>query len=145
MPASPHTACVSCSKPMRSRKNKSLEQKQAMREEIPGLVFHTAHGLCEGCNSKERRAGIVLRQTMEAPARPDWMRDGLGACAEVDPDLWYPDDGGTGATAKPRRICRGCGFREECLQWALANNEKFGIWGDTTPDERRALIAASAA
>jgi WhiB family redox-sensing transcriptional regulator len=145
MPTSPHEICVSCKKPMRSRKNKTMAQKNELRATIPDLVFHTAHGLCEGCGSRERRASTTLRSNIEAPARPSWMRDGLGACAEVDPDLWYPEEGGSHITLPARLICGGCGFREECLAWALGNNEGWGIWAGTTPDERRAMLAGTAA
>ncbi len=34
-------------------------------------------------------------------------------------------------------MCRGCVVREECLEFALANGEKFGIWGGMSERERR--------
>lgn len=141
--AAKRSSCASCARPMctSSKQRKDPKAKAALRKITPKLVFHTAHGLCEGCSSRERRAAGALQVTLVAPDRPAWMRAGLGACASVDPELWYPEEGGpTNRTA--RRICRGCPFRAPCLEWALLNQEKWGIWGDTTPDERRQLIKA---
>ncbi len=36
-----------------------------------------------------------------------------------------------------RQICASCAHESECLTWALDHNEKVGIWGGTTPDERQ--------
>ena len=38
-----------------------------------------------------------------------------------------------------RSICAGCGARAQCLEIALSRNEKYGIWGGTTPAERKGL------
>lgn len=64
-----------------------------------------------------------------------WMLEGL--CAQVDPDLWFPEKGGTTGDAK--RICMKCPVRADCLEYALAHDERFGIWGGLSERERRAL------
>lgn len=66
---------------------------------------------------------------------PDF--DGTPSCAEVDPDMWFPEKGGPTTTAQ--RICRGCEVREECLAWALQHGERYGVWGGLTERERRRL------
>ena len=66
---------------------------------------------------------------------PGWMADGL--CAQVDPELFYPESGAPNRDAK--RICAGCEVRAECLAYALAHRERFGVWGGTTERERRRL------
>ena len=68
-------------------------------------------------------------------APPEWMADGL--CAEVDPELFYPEGGESNRDAK--RICGGCEVRPECLAYAIANRERFGVWGGTTERERRRM------
>jgi len=65
----------------------------------------------------------------------DWRERAL--CAEVDPELFYPDTGQPAAPAK--NICRACEVRTDCLSWAMANGELFGVWGGTTERERKAM------
>ena len=38
-----------------------------------------------------------------------------------------------------KRICQGCEVRAECLEYALANDERFGLWGGLSERERRKL------
>jgi hypothetical protein len=78
--------------------------------------------------------------TLKAAHRPagqlgDW-RD-LALCAEVDPDLFFPDKGESSRPAK--RVCAGCEVRPECLQYALDHGERFGVWGGLSERERREL------
>jgi WhiB family redox-sensing transcriptional regulator len=58
-------------------------------------------------------------------------------CAEVDPEMFFPDKGQSPRAAK--KICLGCESRTQCLEWALSRGEEFGVWGGTTPTERRDL------
>lgn len=67
-----------------------------------------------------------------------WMRDGL--CAQTDPDSYYPEQGESTAAAK--QVCQGCPVRAECLAYALARNERFGVWGGLSERERRPLVKA---
>lgn len=69
------------------------------------------------------------------PPRPDWMDSAL--CAQTDPELFFPDKGQPSYDAK--RVCATCPVRTECLLYALANREEYGIWGGLTARERRAL------
>ncbi|MCF6744498.1 WhiB family transcriptional regulator [Blastococcus sp. KM273128] len=69
------------------------------------------------------------------PAESDdsWRIDAL--CAETDPEAFFPEKGGSTRDAK--RVCTGCPVRAECLEFALANDERFGIWGGLSERERR--------
>ena len=71
-------------------------------------------------------------------ASPAWMAAGL--CAEVDPELFYPEAGAPNRDAK--RVCAGCEVRAECLAYAIAHRERFGVWGGTTERERRRMRRA---
>lgn len=54
------------------------------------------------------------------------------ACADPrDPvtDLFYPDGDKVGKAALAKQICRACPVQPDCLAYALANREKWGIWG----------------
>lgn len=64
-----------------------------------------------------------------------WMRNAL--CVEVDTDIFFPEKGGTPEPAL--RVCRLCPVAAECLDYALARNERFGIWGGVTERKRRRL------
>ena len=65
----------------------------------------------------------------------DW-RDSA-ACRDTDPDLFFPERGAS--TREAKEVCRGCVVREDCLEYALANGEKFGIWGGMSERERRRI------
>ncbi len=73
-------------------------------------------------------------------ARATWRDD--AACRHADPDLFFPI-GATGPAlrqiSEAKRICRACPARTPCLAWALENGVTDGVWGATTPDERRAI------
>ncbi len=59
-------------------------------------------------------------------------------CLGVDPELFFPEQGAS--TREAKEVCRGCQVREECLESALQNNEKFGIWGGLSARERRRIL-----
>ena len=64
-----------------------------------------------------------------------WHESAL--CAETDPEAFFPEKGGSTRDAK--RICTTCDVRGECLEYALNNDERFGIWGGLSERERRKL------
>lgn len=43
------------------------------------------------------------------------------------------------AEAAAKAVCAGCEVRAECLQYALDNNERFGVWGGASESERAAM------
>jgi len=69
------------------------------------------------------------------PPPPAWMAEGL--CAQTDPDQFFPDKGGSTATAK--RVCSACDVRPDCLEYALTTRERNGVWGGMSERERRRL------
>lgn len=69
------------------------------------------------------------------PAEEQWQDRAL--CAQTDPEAFFPEKGGS--TREAKRICMGCEVRGECLEYALANDERFGIWGGLSERERRRL------
>lgn len=58
-------------------------------------------------------------------------------CAQTDPEAFFPEKGGSTMDAK--RICIHCPVQTQCLQAALDNDERFGIWGGYSERERRRL------
>jgi WhiB family transcriptional regulator, redox-sensing transcriptional regulator len=64
-----------------------------------------------------------------------WQERSL--CAQTDPEAFFPEKGGS--TREAKKVCVGCEVRAECLEYALANDERFGIWGGLSERERRKL------
>ena len=69
------------------------------------------------------------------PEEAGWQERAL--CAQTDPEAFFPEKGGS--TREAKRICTGCEVRAECLEYALAHDERFGIWGGMSERERRRL------
>lgn len=92
------------------------------------------------------------RRRSHASAVPgDWAE--RAACRGVDDEIFFPPgvDGshkGRPPTARmdkdwedARAVCRRCPVRLECLEFALATGQEYGMWGGLTPPERRAEAA----
>ncbi|HEU5222299.1 MAG TPA: WhiB family transcriptional regulator [Candidatus Lumbricidophila sp.] len=81
------------------------------------------------------RLGVpgVRRSVPEDGGQLAWQADSL--CAQTDPESFFPEKGGSTRDAK--RICASCEVRAECLEYALQNDERFGIWGGLSERERR--------
>ena len=58
-------------------------------------------------------------------------------CAQTDPEAFFPEKGGS--TREAKKVCQQCDVRGECLDYALAHDERFGIWGGLSERERRKL------
>jgi WhiB family redox-sensing transcriptional regulator len=69
-----------------------------------------------------------------APGEPDWR---AALCAQTDPEVFFPDPGGSTRDAK--RICARCPIRVGCLRWALETRQAHGVWGGLSERERRGL------
>jgi len=64
-----------------------------------------------------------------------WQEQAL--CAQTDPEAFFPEKGGS--TREAKKVCMSCEVRVECLDYALAQDERFGIWGGLSERERRRL------
>lgn len=65
---------------------------------------------------------------------PDWSR---AACRGLPTELFYPGQGDDRTARAAREICAVCPIRAECLDYAIGNAERFGIWGGMTEHDRR--------
>lgn len=86
--------------------------------------------------------GNVLFALLAGDPLPEdsWQSEAL--CSQTDPDAFFPEQGSSGGDAKS--ICASCPVRQECLEYALENDERFGIWGGLSELERRRLRKRSA-
>jgi len=79
--------------------------------------------------------GLPLGQDFDDEGELGWQTDAL--CAQTDPEAFFPEKGGSTRDAK--KVCGACSVRSQCLEYALANDERFGIWGGLSERERRRL------
>lgn len=79
---------------------------------------------------------------------PDWSgANCLGSAPIREPgeeevyDPWFDEEDPRPVLA----VCNGedgysvCPLRQQCLEFALYNNEKFGVWGGTTEADRKVM------
>ena len=97
-------------------------------------------GTTAGTTVAEQLAGeiadaIDLFDDQEELTELAWQERAL--CAQTDPEAFFPEKGGS--TREAKRVCLGCEVRGECLEYALAHDERFGIWGGLSERERRRL------
>jgi WhiB family redox-sensing transcriptional regulator len=51
-------------------------------------------------------------------------------------DWWFVDTAKPDAYAAARGVCEACPVRQECLSYALEANERYGMWGGLSQDQR---------
>lgn len=85
-----------------------------------------------------RRDPRLLRAIEERDEDLTWRVRGV--CQSVDPEVFFP------APSEPAdaavALCRTCDVQGACLAWALQVGDCHGVWGATTPRERRAMLVA---
>lgn len=85
-----------------------------------------------------RRDPRLLRAFNERQDDAAWRTRGV--CQSVDPETFFP------APSEPAdaavALCRTCEVQGACLAWALEVGDCHGVWGATTPRERRAMLVA---
>lgn len=76
----------------------------------------------------------------------EWLR--RAACADEDPDLFFPV-GTSGPAlrdiAAAKRVCSRCPAISQCLSWALSSGRTAGVWGGLCEEERAELLRVSGA
>jgi WhiB family transcriptional regulator, redox-sensing transcriptional regulator len=73
--------------------------------------------------------------------RESWMSQ--GACHTQDPDLFFPISATGPSTAQIDRalaVCHRCHVQDDCLDYALSNGVRHGIWGGHTEEERLRML-----
>lgn len=77
-------------------------------------------------------------------SRPAWQ---TAAACKNQLDVFYPvmnedkDRLDVSLYEPAKKICAACPVQEVCLEDALTNNERHGVWGGLAPAERRHLRA----
>lgn len=73
--------------------------------------------------------------SMTLDTKTRWGFDGA-PCTEVDPEIFFPDPSDVGGIIEAKSICSECDLTTRCLQYAIDNSLKDGIFGGMTPKER---------
>jgi WhiB family redox-sensing transcriptional regulator len=68
----------------------------------------------------------------------DWEWRSQANCLGIETNLFFPDRGSE-MIQQAKAVCHSCVVREQCLQFALVNSERFGIWGGTSERERKRI------
>jgi WhiB family transcriptional regulator, redox-sensing transcriptional regulator len=89
----------------------------------------TSQSIAGGFDMSDAAFGFDVEEELR------WQERAL--CAQTDPEAFFPEKGGS--TREAKRICTTCAVRSECLEYALGNDERFGIWGGLSERERRRL------
>jgi WhiB family redox-sensing transcriptional regulator len=71
----------------------------------------------------------------------EWMES--ASCAGVDSAIFFVDEGRS--VARARSVCRACPVRQDCLDYALTNGERYGVWGGLTERERCKVVRGQTA
>lgn len=91
--------------------------------------------------------GAPMFQSRLAREKWDELNDAIDeapvriACRETDPDSFFPEEDrerGLGYT-QAKKLCATCPVQKLCLEFALVNDERIGLWGGLTPGERAKL------
>ncbi len=98
----------------------SLHQVHRWRGRGPGLTFPAT--------------------TISVCIPPEWFE--RAGCAGTDAESFFPEKGNSARPAK--RVCANCPVRAECLDYALAHHERWGVWGGLSERERRRLKGSAA-
>lgn len=69
-------------------------------------------------------------------------------CMKFDPDEFFPEKGSAQVQAqRAKDLCHGriegilrCPRMKECLEFAIENRERFGVWGGKSERERTRII-----
>lgn len=73
----------------------------------------------------------------KAKTKREWEVE--AACHGMGPDEFFPDSA-LEVPETARRTCAVCPVRKDCLEWAITNDEKDGIWGGLSAGERSRLV-----
>ena len=75
-----------------------------------------------------------------------WEWQMHAACRGIDTSIFYHPENERGPSRRRRevrakQICQACPVVANCLRWALAAREPYGVWGGLSVEEREALLA----
>lgn len=96
----------------------------------------------------QAKSGTVRR--LPVPREGDWDWQMRAACRGIDTGNFYHPENERGPSRvkreqRAKQICDHCPVVENCLRWALAAREPYGVWGGLSVEEREALLTSQSA
>ena len=155
--------CENCRQPMRQQHESLADWPGTVRfaaKNLCGVCYRSIWGtrrktplpIPEPLPAPDHTARLVvlygpegyLNETKEPYMPPSFTEPGkhwrqFALCAEVDTYVFYPENGEQRFIPDAKAICAECRVTEQCLAWALENDEREGIWGGHTYPERRRI------
>lgn len=103
---------------------------------------------CRGCgvrtlhkrakNARCRPCHELHSEELKMPG--EWIN--YAACRNEDPEIFFSELDGQFTDAV--RVCDTCPVTSQCLNYAIDNGEKHGVFGGLTPAQRLQLTCANA-
>ncbi|MGH9278484.1 MAG: WhiB family transcriptional regulator [Acidimicrobiales bacterium] len=88
----------------------------------------------------------ALSHVRPAPAGQARPTDGWlvrAACRALPTELFFPagelDEQAVEQAEEAKSVCSGCPVQGACLEYAIATNQPYGIWGGANASERRSI------
>jgi WhiB family redox-sensing transcriptional regulator len=66
-----------------------------------------------------------------------WMED--AGCREAEPEQFYYENEQF-QRKLVEQYCKLCLVKNQCLEYALAHEDRFGVWGGTTARQRKEIL-----
>jgi hypothetical protein len=95
-----------------------------------GLRISIASGASMFNNDSAKRLWSEMNKAIDSS-------DKIVPCTNSDPDAWFPEPGFSSRNVVA--LCKACPVNALCLDFALANDEPYGIWGGLSRHQRLAL------
>lgn len=104
---------------------------------IQRQVNETRHNnYCRSCANTVRQE----MRTQHARGPQTWMES--ASCREIDPNIFYERE--LMLTGQYKLFCAPCPVQTQCLMFAHAKSETYGVWGGLTYVQRRYLVERGA-
>ena len=120
---------------------------RSVSSEASGLFMPDIVPIDPSARSQEQKREMLDRQRSHLdPVAPTAPQDDdpnpktwkdKANCYGSDTGVFYPSN--DASVDVPKRVCGDCPVKVECLEFALSNNEVFGVWGGTSERERRRI------
>lgn len=74
----------------------------------------------------------------EQPTNPESWRS-KAACRSLPDSMFFLAGDDFAGMKRAKAVCEECPVKDPCLEFAILTNQSLGIWGGTTPNERRQI------